>query len=212
MDTAVWDIPDLVRYIGTQCSTATALFFVSRGIKENEPCAASYREWAQTGCPNEHPCLASVRDTPLCMGRLFVTMVSQGLLEQEETLQEVMDRLGTIMNGQLGMVRMRCTSELRVDIRFAATVLRMLVDEKGIRLMLTQNGWRHRGPHCELTREDALAFLRQVLGSYGRMATPCDDATSSYAALQVTRELRMNVTIYDFWHETQWMLLSVIRK
>lgn len=202
----VWQIPDLVRHIVSFHSDAHNALLVSRATCREE-CTGVYREWARSGCVQNHHCLSGLgENSSFCVGSFIVSAPADLVFDVEESLDTVWRRIKKILTAPI------CHHHvLTLDFTFKQTLIRVLREESGFyEIIIITNGWRRRGRRCLLNDELGQNFIYKMLStSYGTMTTPCSPDSQSYRTLTLVRNLLVDLSVIT--DGRVWQLLSVQR-
>ena len=206
---SVWLNPDLLRLIVSQSHETQSLFLTTRASYNQEACIREYRDWSVLGCPlTSSPCLIGIGGefSPFCVGRLFVTVGHQFQFEQEQSLQEIMQRINVIL--ELHRIE-RGNMSLHISSKQFEIYLVTCSTTGHFRLHVTKEGWKKRGIPCMLRKEQTSLFLQNILNTFGSLVTPCGATSQSYYKLFITRRIKVHVCLEE---KVNWPLLTIERK
>jgi hypothetical protein len=200
----VWQLPELVRHIVSFSSQACNALMVSRATVQ-DPCTTVYREWARSGCAENHHCLHGLgKDSLFCVGSFDVSVPGELLFDMDEDLEVVRKRVGKVLTTPL-----KPSHVLTVDFTFKQTLIRVLREAGAYEVIVITNGWRRRGNRCRLQEQDGQHFIYKMLSTYGTISTPCPQDSQSYRTLTIGKKLGVDISVVT--DGRVWQLLSASR-
>ena len=88
---SVFENRDLVRTMLSHTSKATPLLASGKFMRDNEPCADTYEDWSDTGCPlqptqDQKECLEAIggHESTFCIGTYDLSTIHDGWVVQDQ--------------------------------------------------------------------------------------------------------------------------------
>ena len=201
---SVFENRDLVRTLLSHTSKATPLLASGKFIRDNEPCADSYEDWSDTGCPlqptqDQKECLAAIggHESTFCIGTYDLSTIQDGWVVQDPnaSVTHVKSKVASYFQD----TQPNTTTSL--SISFGGARIGLHHSTEGTHFTYSKNRQRHR------TRCHNIQQVLEALVKVGQVPMPFPAQT-----LTIPKRIYVRVVRFHELLQEEYLLLVAQRE